>query len=203
MVLRMIRQLFSIVLPIYYRLKIALYKCLVRDEALSYVLYDSLFPEVVIRIGGAIIGARTRINRWLTIHESRGSFKKLVIGNNVHIGKHVLIDLADSVTIKDRAGIGMFSKIITHRHYADSKLSETLSTSRKPTVIGEDSTLCANSILLVGTRLGSMCHVLPNTVVQGHYGDNVTLVGNPARMSIRSRSIRIDDKFACTKENGS
>jgi acetyltransferase-like isoleucine patch superfamily enzyme len=169
-----------------YRLKILLYRCLIGKEALSHVLYYSLFPEVVLKIGGATIGNGTRVSRWLTIHESRGSFGGLSIGDNVHIGKHVFIDLADRVTIKDRAGIGMFSKIITHRHYGDSQLKRRLSTIRKAVVIGQDTVLCANAILLAGTELGSMCHVLPNSVVQGSYSDGVTLVGNPARTSIRA-----------------
>jgi len=177
--------IFTIILPIYYRLKIVLYKYIVGNEALSYVLYDSLFPTIVLKIGSATVGKGTRINRWLTIHESRGSFKKLVIGDKVHIGKHVLIDLSESVIIKDRVGIGMFSKIITHRNLGDSKLHNIYNTFCAPVVIGEDTILSANAIILAGTVLGSGCIVLPNSVVKGHYDDNVTLVGNPARMSIR------------------
>lgn len=177
--------IFTIILPVYYRLKIALYKCLIGNEALSYVLYDSLFPAIVLKIGGATIGKGTRINRWLTIHESRGSFKKLVIGDKVHIGKHVFIDLSESVIIKNRAGIGMFSKIITHRNLGDSKLRNIYDTFCAPVAIGEDVILNANAVILAGTKLGSGCIVLPNSVVKGYYGDNVTLVGNPARMSIR------------------
>ena len=177
--------IFTIILPIYYRLKIVIYKLLVGNEALSYVLYDSLFPAMVLKIGGATVGKGTRINRWLTIHESRGSFKKLIIGDKVHLGKHVFIDLSESVVIKDRAGIGMFSKITTHRNFGDSKLRNIYHTLCAPVVIGEDTILNVNAIILEETELGSGCIVLPNSVVQGHYGDNVTLVGNPARMSIR------------------
>ena len=177
--------IFIIIFPIYYRLKIALYKYLVGDEALSYVLYDSLFPVIVLKIGGATVEEGTRINRWLTIHESRDSFKKLVIGDKVHIGKHVFIDLSENVIIKNRAGIGMFSKIITHRNLGDSKLNEIYKPFCVPVVIGEDTILNAHAIILAGTKLGSGCIVLPNSVVKGHYGDNVTLVGNPARVSIR------------------
>lgn len=175
----------KIVFPIYYRFKITLYKCLVGNEALSYVLYNSLFPEMVLKIGGATVGKGTRINRWLTIHESRGSFKKLVIGDKVHIGKHVFIDLSERVIIKDRVGVGMFSKIITHRNLGDSKLHNIYNTFSSPVVISEDTVLNANAIILAGTELGNSCIILPNSVVKGNYGDNITLVGNPARPSIR------------------
>jgi len=177
--------IFIIIFPTYYRLKIILYKYLVGDEALSYVLYDSLFPAMVLKIGGATIGKGTRINRWLTIHESCGSFKKFVIGDKVHIGKHVFIDLSDKVIIKDRAGIGMFSEILTHRNLGDSKLHSIYNTFCAPVVIGEDTILNANAIILAGTKLGSGCIVLPNSVVNGEYSDTITLIGNPARMSIR------------------
>jgi acetyltransferase-like isoleucine patch superfamily enzyme len=180
------RRLFLYLLPQYYRLKIALYRQIFGPEAPSFVLYNSLFPQMVLRVGGAKIGTGTRIYRWLTIHESNGTFENLVIGDNVHIGKHVLIDLAETVTIKDRVGVGMYSRIITHRNYGDSELAKTHPEVREPVVIGEDSVLCVNAILLVGTKLGRMCHVLPNSVVSGQFGDNVTLVGNPARATIRT-----------------
>ena len=186
MFFRVIKKIiFTIILPIYYRLKIVIYKFLVGDEALSYVLYDSLFPAVVLKIGGATVRKGTRINRWLTIHESHGSFKKLIIGDKVHIGKHVFIDLSERVFIKDRVGLGMFSKIITHRNLGDSTLHNIHHTYCAPVAIGEDTVINANAMILPGTELSSGCIVLPASVVQGHYGDNVTLVGNPARMSIR------------------
>lgn len=163
------KNIFKFILPVYYRIKIALYKCLVGNEALSYVLYNSLFPVIVLKIGGATIGKGTRVQRWLTIHESSGAFKNLIIGNKVHIGKHVFIDLSEKVTIKDRVAIAMFSKILTHRNFGDSKLSNVHKTICKPVIIGEDTVLNINAIILHGTKLGSNIVILPNSVVRGHH----------------------------------
>lgn len=179
---------FRTILPLYYMIKAALFQRLVGNEGLSYVLYGSLFPEVVLRLGGAEVGNGTRINRWLTIHESNGSFRNLHLGKFVRLGKHVFIDLADEVRIGDRANIGMYSRIITHRNFGDSRLLEAYPEHHAPVVIGEDSILSAGATLLAGTRLGPSCIVLPNTVVEGAFEGNVTLAGNPARKSIRRKT---------------
>ncbi len=161
--------IFKFIFPVYYRLKIVLYKCLVGNDSLSCVLYNSLFPVIVLKIGGATMGKGTRVQRWLTIHESRGSFKNLTIGNKVHIGKHVFIDLSEKVTIKDRVAIAMFSKILTHRNFGDSKLSNIHKTICAPVTIGENTVLNINAIILYGTKLGSNIIILPNSVIEGHH----------------------------------
>ena len=111
-------------LPRYYKIKVWFYTIMVAEEAASYVLYESIRPDIVLRLFGAKIGRNVRINRGLLLHETNNSFANLTVGDDVHIGKFVLIDLSEKVTIGNRVGIGMFSKILTHQNLGDSLLSQ-------------------------------------------------------------------------------
>jgi|GEM_PF-1108453 acetyltransferase-like isoleucine patch superfamily enzyme len=171
-------------LRVFYRAKAALLRLIAGDEALAYVLHDSLFPALVLQIGGAKLGRNTRINRWLTIHESRGSFRNLTIGDDVHIGKHVLIDLTGRVTIGNRAGIGMYSRILTHQNLGDSALSEKYPPEAGDIIIPDDVVLAAGSMVLYPTVLQPGTLVSAGSVTRGTYDRAGVLVGNPARMSL-------------------
>lgn len=185
MFLRIIKRLFWIVLPKYYRLKIALYGYLVGNEALSHVLYKCLFPEVVLRIGGATIGIGTRINRGLTIHESSGSFKNLFVGDHVHIGKFVFIDLSGRVTIGNRVTIAMFARILTHQNLGDSQLSSQYPPIKGSIEIPDDVVISCASIVLFPTKLAKTTLISAGSVVRGEYREPCILRGNPARVSVR------------------
>lgn len=185
MLLETIKDLLRPILSIYYRLRIALCKYLVGNEALSYVLYASLFPRVVLSIGGATVGKGTRIGRWLTLHEARGSFKNLVIGDYVHIGKFVLIDLSGKVTIGNRAGLSMFSRILTHQNLGDSQLSEEYPITTGDIEIPDDVVIASGAVIMYPTKLAEKTMVSAGSVVRGEYDKPCVLVGNPARPSIK------------------
>ena len=172
--------LFTII-PYYYRIKVALYGILVDEEALAYVLHDSLFPEIVLRLGGANIGTNVRIHRWLILHESQGSFRKLTIGNDVFLGKRVLIDLTDRVTIGNRCAIGMDVKIITHVNVGDSELAASYPPQHAPVEILDDAVVNWSAVINKGTEVGSRVVVLPGSVVSGILKDGQIWGGNPAR----------------------
>ncbi len=174
-------------LRVFYRAKAALLSLFVGDEALACVLHDSLFPALVLQIGGAKLGRNTRINRWLTIHESRGSFRNLTVGDDVHIGKHVLIDLTGRVTIGNRAGIGMFSRVLTHQNLGGSALSEKYPPEAGDIIIPDDVVLAAGSMMLYPTVLQPGTLVSAGSVTRGTYDRAGVLVGNPARMSLDLR----------------
>lgn len=177
----------------YYRMKAAVLRPLVGDEALAYVLHDSLFPNVVLSAGGAKIGKNTRINRWLVIHESRGSFRNLSIGDDVHIGKGVLIDLSGRVTIGNRVGIGMFARILTHQNLGDSSLSRSYPPESGDIVIPDDTVISTDCTILYPTQLPSECLVSAGSVTRGVYDKPGVLVGNPARPSLDARRRQAQD----------
>lgn len=176
-----IRAIVSTILPSYYRIKVAAYRVFCDDEALAYVLHDCLFPEVVLRLGGAEIGTNTRVHRWLLIHESRGSFRNLKVGNDVFLGKRIIIDLTDSVTVGNRCAVGMDVKIITHSNFGASALAVVYPPVHAPVEISDDAIVNWGAIINKGTRVGKGVIVLPGTVVTGILKDGLIYAGNPAR----------------------
>jgi acetyltransferase-like isoleucine patch superfamily enzyme len=167
----------------WYRLKIRLFQFIVGEAAIEIVLYNSWFPRFVLEIGGATIGKGTRVYRWLSVHESQGSFKNLVIGENVHIGKFVLLDLTAPLTIGNRVGIGMFSKVLSHQNLGNTHLSERYPRSSGPMTIPDDVVIGASSMLLYPTRLAPGTLVAAGAVVRGEYEAPCLLMGNPARVN--------------------
>lgn len=178
---RLFGRMFRACLYAYYLLKASVLKLLVGEEAMAYVLHDSLFPDLVLKLGGAKLGTDVRVHRWLTLHETRGTFKNLEIGDGVFIGKNVLIDLSDRVTIGDRCGIGMNTTIITHSNFGRSTLSETHAPSTAAVEIREDCGIGWGCILNKGTKMMREVILLPGAVVVGTLPEKAKYGGNPAR----------------------
>jgi acetyltransferase-like isoleucine patch superfamily enzyme len=174
-----LEQLFKI----YYRIKISFYKIIVKKEAASYVLHDSILPKLVLQMYGAKIGRNVRINRWLILHATNNDFSNLTVGNDVHVGKGVLIDLTGKVTIGNRVNIGMFSRILTHQNIGDSRLRELYPPTQGDIFIPDDVVISSNAIVLFPTKLAENVLVSAGSVVKGEYDSPCVLVGNPARKS--------------------
>jgi acetyltransferase-like isoleucine patch superfamily enzyme len=166
----------------YYRSKTFLMRPLVGEDALAYVLYDSLFPIKVLKLGGARIGDGVRIGRWMTIHESRGSFKNLEIGDDCWIGKHVLIDLSDKVKLGNRSGLGMYAIVITHENLGRSKLAQGHPATTAPVEIMEDAYVSWGCVVNKGTTVLPRAIVLPGATISGTIGEGAKYGGNPARL---------------------
>lgn len=179
---RILRRITSIYFYLYYRLKVKFLKVLVGHEAVAYVLYNSLFPSIVLKIGGATVGKNVRVNRWLILHESRGTCKNLEIGDDVFLGKSVMIDLSEKVQIGNRCAIGMGVKIITHANFGDSTLSENYPPDKAGVEIRDDSVINWGCIINKGTRIMEKVIVLPGSVVNGTLKECSIYCGNPARI---------------------
>jgi acetyltransferase-like isoleucine patch superfamily enzyme len=181
-------------LTTYYKLKVWVYKMIVSDEAASYVLYESIRPDIVLRMFGAKIGKNVRINRGLLLHETNNSFANLSIGDDVHIGKFAFIDLSGKVTIGNRVGIGMFAKILTHQNLGDSHLKEVYPKHKGDIEIPDDVVISAGSIILFPTKLAKKTLVSAGSVVRGAFDSPCVLIGNPARPSLNIKFKEMTDE---------
>ncbi len=166
----------------YYYAKAKVLGFVLGSDALAYVLHDSLFPDIVLRMGGAKIGKNTRIHRWLVLHETRGTFENLVIGDDVFLGKNVTIDLTAKVEIGNRCAVGMNVKIITHSNFGDSVLSSTYPPEAEAVEIMDDSVINWGCIVLKGSRIMPKTILLPASVVGGVAREGSVYGGNPARL---------------------
>ena len=166
----------------YYILKSKILSLFVGQESLAYVLYSCLYPEMVLKIGGAKIGKNVRIHRWLILHESKGTFENLEICDDVFIGKSCIIDLSDKVKIGNRCSIGMAVKIITHNNAGDSCLSAKIPNETSPVEIMDDSIINWGAIIIKGTLVKPRTVVFPGSVVSGVLKEDSIYCGNPARV---------------------
>ncbi len=174
-----LRGLFAV----YYRIKFWCLRPALKDETAAAVLYDSLLPDLVLRLFGARLGRNVRINRWLTLHQTGNDFSKLKIGDDVHIGKHVLIDLSGAVRIGDRVGIGMFSRLMTHEALGDTRLAADYPPQSGDLTIPDDCVVTAGSFVLFPTELRPGSLISCNSVVRGRFDRPAVLMGNPARIA--------------------
>ena len=174
-------MLFTI-LKIYYRLKFYILKPLLKNETWAIILYNSHFPKIVLELGGAKLGKKVRVGKWLTIHESRGNFKNLEIAANVFIGKHVMFDLSGKIIIKERVAIGMNVVIITHINFGDSILKQNYTTEISDVIIDEDAIINWGVIVNKDTHVGKQTIILPGSVVSGKLKEKCSYIGNPPRL---------------------
>lgn len=185
--------MFMTLLPFFYRMKIKILRRLIGDDAIEIVLFNSYFPSIVLQLGGAVIGRNVRINRWLSIHASGGSFKGLKIGDDVHIGKFVFLDLYKPLTIGDRVTIAMYSKVLSHQMLGDTRLKRMYPDESGPVSIPDDVVLGAGATLLYPTRLASGTLVGAGSVVRGEFAHPCILMEDRAHVvrniSLKEKSI--------------
>ena len=133
---------------------------------------DCLF-DIGINITGPrniSIGSRTWIDSYVCISAYLGQVK---IGNNCHIGPHVVMGSRKPIIIGDRVGIGAGSKIYSNsekiqanKFLAGPMIPEDLKGYYSETVVIEDDVLIgANSIILPGVTLGRGSVIGANSVI--------------------------------------
>ena len=176
-----IARTWLVLLRFWYRAKVALYRISVGAHAAEYVLQEAIRPDVVLAMFGARFGHNLRVYRGLVLHESRNNFSNLVIGNDVHIGKGVFLDLTERLEIGDRVGIGMGTRILTHQSFGDSYLARRYLPVSGMVRIADDVVVGANCLILYPTRLAAGTLVSAGSVVRGEYDRPCLLIGNPAR----------------------
>ncbi len=178
-----LRGLACFTLRLSYKIKALLLRFVVGEEALACVLQDAVRPDLVLTMGGATLGNHVRVGRGLVLHGSKGSFRNLSVGDDVHIGRGVLIDIGHPVIIGNRCGLGMYTKVLSHQNVGGSKLRHRYPSVGGPIVIADDVVIASNSCILYPTSLQPGTLVSAGSVVRGTYDKACVLMGNPARVT--------------------
>lgn len=139
-------------------------------------------PEFVLGLFGAEVGGGGALYGPLTIHNASPDFRNLRIGARTHVGRNVLLDLADKLTIEDDATISMGCTILTHQDIGERPLAGLYPPERKPTTIGTGAYLGANVTVLAGCGVGAFSVVGAGAVVREAIPPHVVAVGVPARV---------------------
>ena len=119
-------------------------------------------------------------------HTDKQQFNpSIVIGNGVEIHQNCHIYCADSIMIEDNVCIGAGSMINDCTHgYADlSQPFKHQPLSTKPIVIGENTIIGNNVLILPGVTIGRNCYIGGNTVISKNVPD-YSIVSAPRPRSV-------------------
>jgi putative colanic acid biosynthesis acetyltransferase WcaF len=135
----------------------------------------------ILRQFGASVGHGCSIATPLHIVNAGEDFSKLVIGDRVHLGSGVLIDLADRVTIEDEATLSMRSMLITHIDVGRGPLRERRPRETGPVRIGRGAYLGAGATVLHGVTVGEEATLGAHALVNRDVPAGATVVAPLAR----------------------
>lgn len=145
-------------------------------------LLESVHGEeaiAILRAEGASVGTRTRILRGLVIHNADPDLANLRIGDDCHVGRQVLLDLARPVIIGNRVTISMRVMVLTHTNVGDSRCG--LASKSAGVEIGDDVYIGAGATVLPGITIGAGAIVGAGAVVTRDVASSALIVGVPGR----------------------
>lgn len=181
MVRKMLRRLYNI---LYFTFTFLGWKIYGQDY-----LFEKLFfaPKNValkiLNITFAKVGTNVDFESNTLFHNIENLFhKKLLIGNNTHIGKNCFFDLKAGIIIEDNVTISMQTTFITHVDFGKSELVNKYPKDKKFIRIGENSYIGAKSTILMGVELGKNCIVAAGSVVINSFPPNTLIGGVPAKI---------------------
>jgi acetyltransferase-like isoleucine patch superfamily enzyme len=137
----------------------------------------------IIRFFGGRVGSRARINSPLIVHNAADSFGNLAIGDNCHIGRDVMLDLANRILIGNNVTISMRCSIITHFDVGDSNLkSRGFSRKDGAVTLGDNVYLGSGVTVLHGVTIGAGSLVGAGAIVTTDIPPDSVAVGIPAKV---------------------
>lgn len=139
----------------------------------------------ILRDYGATVGEGCSLYTPLHIVNADGDFSNLVIGDRVHLGADVLIDLADRVEIADEATLSMRCTLITHIDVGPGPVRMRLPRKQAPVRIGPGAYLGAGATLLHGVTVGAGAVVGAHALVAHDVAPGVTVVSPRATQLAR------------------
>lgn len=135
----------------------------------------------ILREYGAAIGRDVSIHGPIHLVNADGNFAKLHIGDRVHLGSDVLIDLADEVQIEDEATLSMRCSIVTHIDVGPGPLRERRPRQQGPVRIGRGAYLGLGATVLHGVTIGACATVGAHALVDRDVAANATVLAPRAR----------------------
>ena len=137
----------------------------------------------ILREFGATVGNDVSIHGPLHIVNAEGDFRRLTIGDRVHLGTDVIIDLADDVVIEDEATLSMRCSVITHIDVGPGPLRERHPREQAPVRIGAGAYLGLGATVLHGVTVGARATIGAHALVDRDVANDATLLAPRARLA--------------------
>lgn len=153
-------------------------------EGIAAELRDTVNEHVaILREFGATVGEDVSVHGPIYIVNANGNFSNLSIGDRVHLGTAVLIDLADRVTIHDEATLSMRTSLITHMDVGPGPLREQRPRQRAPLVIGRGAYLGIGATVLHGVTVGEFATIGGHALIDKDVEPGATMLAPRARLA--------------------
>ncbi len=159
---------------------------------LYHLIIDHLFPfsparVLFFKLLGAKIGKDSVIMNVKFFNLHHKGFSGLNIGQRCFIGDETLIDLYDSITLKDHTTIAQRVTVITHLNvgYTNHPLQGSFPRKSQPVLFEKGAVIGAASVILPGVTIGENSFVGAGSVVTHDITAKTLAVGVPAK-SVRS-----------------
>jgi putative colanic acid biosynthesis acetyltransferase WcaF len=138
-----------------------------------WIVAPPLRPALL-RLFGAKVGKGCRFGRNVEITIPWN----LDLGDEVEVGERVILYGLGPITLGDRVVIDYHAHLCAGTHdHTDSRFPLL----KPPITIGSDTFIGIDVYIAPNISLGHRCRVLPRASVYKSFGDDVELVGNPAR----------------------
>jgi len=174
-----------------FRLKVRLFTLMLRLCFYSFGKKSVVCPPLRFsNLRFAAIGANVNINSncWIqTVVENGAKPNKplLTIHDNVSIGMNATISAAKNIVIREHVLLGRNVFISDHNHeFKDINIPIALQGIRSAVdvIIGEQTWIGHNAVILPGAKIGKHCIIGANSVVNSEIGDYCVAVGAPAKI---------------------
>jgi maltose O-acetyltransferase len=129
---------------------------------------------------GASVGRGCVLHGPLVVHNADPDYRNLSIGDNVHVGPLVVLDLAERLLLEDDATVSMGATILTHADVGDRPLADVYPRTAAPARVGAGAWIGANATVLVGCEIGARAVVAAGAVVREPVPDGAVVGGVPA-----------------------
>lgn len=140
-------------------------------------------PVRVLRILGATVGPRTRIEPGIQVQNAcGGDCKNMFIGEHVYIGPGCLFDLACPITIDDDAALSAHVSIVTHRDVGDRPLKKRFPREEGPVHIRRGAWIGVDTTVLHDVTVGEYAVIGAMSLVNQDICDNSVCFGIPCRL---------------------
>jgi len=127
---------------------------------------------------GAVIGARPCIKPGLRILAPHGDLSGLTIGDNVHFGSDVLLDLTAPITIGDDVAVGAWVNILT----ADQRFGAADDAEPRLVTIQDGALIATSVVILPGSTIGRNAVIAAQTLIERPVSPRTIVAGSPCRV---------------------
>ncbi|MHB1483637.1 MAG: acyltransferase [Saccharofermentanales bacterium] len=158
--------------------------------------------DVIFRAHDIIIGNELWCNEGVEI--GGGGWQKdsaqIFIGDNVHLGKNVSLNVCQEIRIGNQTGIGIETMVFTHSSGHGQSVLQGYSHIEKPVNIGNNVSIYSRSFITPGTIIKDGVVLGALAYARGILEERCLYLGIPAKKVLRIIDLTHDEKYIKIKQ---